>query len=48
MGTSARRLKDPVAGYHGDQMERRSRDIRVRSVKHDFKIQGYSGLYNEW
>ena len=36
-GTSAKRLRDPVAGRPWDQMMGRSRDVRGTSVKHVLK-----------
>ena len=39
MGTSTGRLQDPVAGRLGDQMMRRSGDLRRTTVTYVFKIQ---------
>ena len=38
MGTSTRRLQDSVAGHPGDQMMRRSGDVRGTSVIYVFRI----------
>ena len=39
MGTSAGRLRDPVAGRPEDEMMGRSRDVPGKSIIHVFQIQ---------
>ena len=48
MGTSTRRLRDPVAGLPWDQMMGRSKDVRGTSVKYVFQIKITNTLNLLW